>query len=127
MKIDHIAIYVNDLEKTKKFFEQFFNAKASTKYHNLKTNFCSYFLSFDEGARLEIMTRPNLNDLEKNFYHTGYTHIAFNVGSKDNVESLTKALQEANYKIISGPRTTGDGYYESCIIDVEGNQIEITI
>lgn len=127
MRIEHIAMYVNNLESTKNFFIEYFNAKSNEGYHNKITNFRSYFLSFDSGARLEIMNRPNMEDNEKNLMRTGWIHIAFSVGSKEKVNSLTQRLKEDGYQVISGPRITGDGYYESCIIDIEGNQIEITI
>ena len=127
MKIEHIAMYVNDLEKTKEFFIKYFNAKANDIYHNPKTNFRSYFLSFDDGTRLEIMHKPNMQDDNKNLARTGYIHIAFSVGSKEKVDEVTAKLQNDGYEVISGPRTTGDGYYESCIIAIENNQIEITI
>ena len=82
---------------------------------------------FDDGARLEIMTKPELRDDEKPLNRTGYAHIAFSVGSREKVDQLTAQLESAGYPAVSGPRTTGDGYYESCIIAIEGNQIEITV
>ncbi len=127
MKIEHIAIYVTDLEKTRTFFMKYFGAKSNDGYHNPKTNFRSYFLSFDDGVRLEIMNKPEMSDLPKCLARTGYTHIAFSVGSKEKVDTLTAKLKADGYKIISGPRTTGDGYYESCVVVIEDNQIEITI
>lgn len=127
MHIEHIAMYVNDLEKTREFFVKYFNAISNEKYHNKKTGFSSYFLSFDSGARLEIMNKPDLLDREKQLAETGYIHIAFRVGSKEAVDALADRLKRDGYPVISGPRTTGDGYYESCIIGVEGNQIEITV
>ena len=127
MRIEHIAMYVNDLEKAKKFFEKYFDAKSNELYHNKNTNFKSYFPTFDDGARLEIMNKPEMNDSEKNLVQTGFIHIAFSVGSKEKVDELTMELKKDGYNVISGPRTTGDGYYESCIVGIEGNQIEITI
>lgn len=127
MKIEHLAMYVNDLDLTKEFFIKYFNATANKKYHNDKTNFCSYFLSFDDGARLEIMNRPDMCDSVKELQRTGYIHIAFSVGSRERVDELTNRLRADGYKVISDPRITGDGYYESCIIGIEGNQIEITV
>lgn len=126
MRIEHIAMYVNDLEKTKDFFVKYFNATSSEKYHNQKTDFCSYFLSFEDGARLEIMHKPQMNDEEKTLTRTGYIHMAFSLGSKKAVDELTEKMKKDGYTILSGPRTTGDGYYESCIVGIEGNQIEIT-
>lgn len=127
MKIEHIAMYVNDLEAVKDFFINYFKASSNDGYHNLTTDFRSYFLTFADGARLEIMTRPQMDDSEKSIARTGYIHLAFSVGSKENVDELTAQLQKDGYEIISGPRTTGDGYYESCIIGPEGNLIEITV
>ena len=127
MKIEHIAMYVNDLEKARDFFVKYFNAVSNNGYHNKTTDFRSYFLTFEDGARLEIMTRPGMEDREKTEKRTGYIHIAFSVGSKEAVDELTAKLKEDGYPAISGPRTTGDGYYESCILGPEGNQIEITV
>ncbi|MCH5270234.1 MAG: VOC family protein [Lachnospiraceae bacterium] len=127
MKIEHIAMYVTDLEAVKEFFVKYFGAKANNGYHNLKTNFRSYFLSFDNGARLEIMNRPQMVDSAKDISRTGYIHIAFALGSVEKVDQLTAKLQADGYEVISAPRTTGDGYYESCIVDLEGNQIELTV
>ena len=126
MMIEHIAMYVNDLEATKDFFVKYFNAKSNDGYRNKSTEFRSYFLSFDSGARLEIMNKPELKDDEKSLTRTGFIHIAFSLGSKAAVDELTEKLKSDGYDIVSGPRTTGDGYYESCIIGIEGNQIEIT-
>jgi len=127
MKIEHIAMYVNDLEKSKNFFIKYFNAKAGKKYHNLKTGFQSYFLSFEEGCRLEIMWKEDINNIDRAFTYAGYAHMALSVGTKQNVDTITQRLKNDGYNVISGPRTTGDGYYESCIVDAEGNQIEITV
>lgn len=127
MKIEHVAMYVKDLEKAKNFFVSYFQAKANDGYHNKNTDFRSYFLSFDDGSRLEIMTRPDISDLDKPLSRTGFVHIAFSVGSKEKVNQMTEQFKMDGYQVISGPRTTGDGYYESCMLDFEGNQIEITI
>lgn len=127
MKIEHIALYVNDLEKARSFFVKYLNAKSNEGYHNPKTNFRSYFLSFEDGARLEVMNKPEMSDFPKELSRTGYAHIAFSVGSKEKVNTLTTALKTDGYEVVSGPRITGDGYYESCIVAIEGNQIEITV
>lgn len=127
MKIEHIAMYVSDLEKTRHFFETYFDAKSNDGYHNKNTDFRSNFLSFEDGARLEIMKKPEMDDLAKPLARTGFVHIAFCVGSKEKVDALTERLKADGYEVVSGPRTTGDGYYESCIVGIEGNQIEITI
>lgn len=127
MKIEHIAMYVNDLEKTRDFFIKYFGAASNDGYHNKNTDFRSYFLTFEDGARLEIMNKPEQQDMEKPLARTGYVHIAFSVGSREQVDELTETLKKDGFEVVSGPRTTGDGYYESCVIDLEGNQIEITI
>ena len=126
MKIEHIAMYVNDLEAARDFFMKYFNAIPNSGYHNKTTNFRSYFLSFEDGARLEIMNKPTMEEMEKPFTRTGYIHIAFSLGSKEAVDELTERMRNDGYHVVSGPRTTGDGYYESCIVGIEGNQIEIT-
>ena len=127
MRIEHIEMYVNDLETTRDFFVKYFNARSNSGYHNETTDFRSYFLSFDDGARLEIMKKTVMEDAVKGIARTGYIHIAFSLGSKKAVDELTKKIKNDGYDVISGPRTTGDGYYESCIIGIEGNQIEITV
>lgn len=127
MKIEHAAMYVNDLEKTKEFFMKYFGAKPNNMYHNVKTGFRSYFLTFDDGARLEIMNNADMQDPEKTPKRTGFIHLAFAAGSKEKVDELTARLKADGYEVMSGPRTTGDGYYESCILAIEGNQIEITV
>lgn len=127
MHIEHVALYVNDLDAAKQFFTRYFGARSNELYHNATTGFRSYFLSFDDGARLEIMTRPDMDDLEKPPARTGFVHLAFSVGSPEAVDRLTAQLAADGYRVASGPRTTGDGYYESCIVALEGNQIEITV
>lgn len=127
MKIEHIAMYVRDLEEAKNFFVKYLGAVSNDGYHNEKTGFRSYFLSFDDGARLEIMNKPEMSDNPKDLARTGFIHVAFSVGTKEKVDTLTSALRADGYEVVSGPRTTGDGYYESCIIGIEGNQIEITV
>ena len=127
MKIEHVAMYVNNLEEARAFFVKYLNGKSNDGYHNKNTDFRSFFISFDDGARLEIMTKPNMVDANKDLNRTGYVHIAFSVGSSEEVDRLTAELKADGYEVVSGPRTTGDGYYESCIVAIEGNQIEITI
>ena len=126
MKIDHIALYVNNLENARKFFMRYFQATSNKMYHNPRTGLRTYFLSFADGSRLEIMTRPDLADDKKNPMRTGFIHLSFSVGSKEAVDRMTEQLRTDGYPVVSGPRTTGDGYYESCVEGPEGNLIEIT-
>ena len=113
----------------KSFYEHYFAGRAGPKYVNEEKNFQSYFLSFASGARLELMCRPDIasNARDMDSQQIGLIHFAFSVGGNDQVDELTKRLRSAGYRVVDGPRTTGDGYYESCIIDPEGNRIEITI
>ena len=127
MKIEHIAMYVNDLEAAKDFFVRYFGGRSNAGYHNRTTDFRSFFISFDDGARLEIMKKPEMTDDRKVLDRTGYTHIAFSVGSMEKVDELTRRLQADGYTVTSGPRTTGDGYYESCVVAIEENLVEITV
>ena len=126
MMIEHIAMYVNDLKAARDFFVHYLGGKSNEGYQNPKTGFRSFFIRFDGGARLELMWKPEMEDQKKTLNRTGYVHIAFSVGSKARVDELTEKLRSDGYAVISGPRTTGDGYYESCILVIEGNQIEIT-
>ena len=128
MKLEHVALYVSDLERARDFFVDWLGGRSNEGCHNPKTGLRTYFISFDGGARLELMTRPDIPECGGNRpTQTGYAHVAFSVGSRDRVDQLTHALQEAGFSVVSGPRTTGDGYYESCVLDLEGNQIELTI
>ena len=127
MRIEHVAAYVNDLEKARDFFVEFLNGTSNGGYHNQNTGFRSYFISFEDGARLELMNKPGMAEEGKSPDRTGYAHLAFSVGSKERVDELTDQLKAAGYEVLSGPRTTGDGYYESCIVAIEGNLIELTV
>ncbi len=128
MKIEHIAIWVKDLEGMKEFYLQYFELSSNEKYHNPSKNFSSYFLSFSSGARLELMHRPEVTArMDKTEFSQGLAHFAISVGSKEKVNELTERIREAGFKIHGEPRTTGDGYYESVILDPEGNMIELTV
>lgn len=127
MHIEHIAMYVSDLEAARDFFVKYLGGNSNNGYHNRNTGFRSYFISFEDGARLELMNKPGVADTDSSCEHTGYAHIAFSVGSRERVDELTETLRGAGYEVKSGPRTTGDGYYESCIAVIEGNTIEITV
>ena len=127
MRVDHVAMYVNDLEAAKHFFVTYFNGVSNEGYHNKTTDFRSYFLCFEDGTRLEIMNQPVMEDGEKALVRTGYAHIAFSLGSKEAVDALTRRMEHDGYEVLGGPRTTGDGYYESSMIGIEGNVIELTV
>lgn len=126
-EINHVGIYVADLEAAKAFFEKYFGARAGDRYHNPKKEFSSYMLSLGNGARLEIMSRPGLRKLDGCSTSYGYAHVSVSVGSKAGVDEATRKLVADGYECIDGPRTTGDGYYESAVLDAEGNVIEITV
>ncbi|PES82582.1 glyoxalase/bleomycin resistance/extradiol dioxygenase family protein [Bacillus anthracis] len=126
MKIEHVAIWVNDLEGMCDFYKLYFGGEENSLYHNPKKQFESYFITFEGGARLELMKQVGIDDALQT-QTIGYAHIAFSVGSEKKVNELTSTLREAGYAVLNGPRTTGDGYYESVVSDPEGNQIEITI
>lgn len=127
MKIEHIAIWTNQLEIMKDFYITYFNACANKKYLNTKKNFESYFITFDEGCRLELMQMPSVPTNLNHEQYIGLIHFAISVGSKDNVITMTEKLRTEGYEVLSEPRTTGDGYYESVVADPDGNRIEITI
>lgn len=125
MRIDHAALYVRDLEGIRAFYERYFGARAGAKYINPRTGLSTYFLSFDGEGRLEIMQRPGLSPRTERQLAEGYVHLAFSLGSREAVDTLTGRLRADGYEVLSGPRTTGDGYYESCVLDPEGNPIEL--
>ncbi len=128
MRIEHVAIWTHDLERLRQFYETYFGGTANAKYVNPRKQFESYFLTFADGARLELMQMPSVpqskNDVEQQF--TGYIHLAFSIGSREAVDALTDRLRTDGYRILDGPRTTGDGYYESVVLDPDSNRIEIT-
>lgn len=129
MKINHIAIWTRNLEKLRDFYIKYFSCISGEKYHNQAKGFESYFLSFDSGSRLELMQMKeipsNLNNPIDQYL--GIIHIAISTGSKEMVDAITERLRKDGYKVISESRITGDGYYESCVLDPDGNRIEITV
>ena len=137
MRIEHIAINVRDLERTRDFFVKYFDATAGEGYHNPRTGLRSYFLTFGDGARLEIMNWPQMptdnfeqtdnGQLQERLHALGYTHICMSVGSREAVDDMTARLVTDGYRHVSGPRTTGEGYYESCILLDDGEELELTI
>lgn len=124
MYIDHVGLYVKDLEDIKDFFETYFNAKVSHQYHNHQTGLKTYFLVFDNHTRLEIMHRPELIDKTFDLLQVGFHHIAFKLGSKEKVNQMTFKLEKDGYIILNGPRTTGDGYYET-LFKLENYVVEL--
>ena len=126
MRIDHIAMYVKDLEGVKAFFVKYFGVTANDMYHNPRTGLRTYFLSFDDGARLELMARPDTVARPQSALLTGYIHVSFSVGGREAVDCLTATLRQDGYAVMDGPRVTGDGYYESCVAGPGGCLIEIT-
>lgn len=130
MKIEHIAIWVKDIDKVCEFYRKYFGGNIQPLYHNPTKQFTSRFVTFEDGARLEVMNNPNVGTLTESMFHVehlGIAHISFSVGSKEKVDLLTKEMSADGVTIVGEPRTTGDGYYESVVLDPEGNRIEITI
>ena len=127
MRIDHIALFTEDIERLCAFYCTYFAAISNSMYHNPRTGLKTYFLSFSDGARLELMARPDVTGSIPSDCETGYTHISFSLGSKEEVDRLTARLVQDGYTCTGGPRTTGDGYYESGVLDPDGNRIELTV
>jgi len=127
MRIDHIALYLHDLDAACDFFVTYFGATAGNPYQNPKTGLSTVFLRFSDGARLELMTRPHLAEQGQAPFQVGYAHAAFSLGSREAVDALTARLAAAGYAVLSGPRVTGDGYYESCVLGPESCTLELTV
>ena len=128
IKIDHIALYCLDLETMKTFFIKHFGCQSNDMYHNPRTGLRTYILTFPEGGtRLEIMSHPMVNEISAGLYKAGYIHLSIAVGSREGVVEKTGELTAAGYECFSGPRVTGDGYFESCIVGPEGIILEITV
>ncbi len=129
ISIEHLAVWVNDLEGMRAFYQKHFGATANNLYHNQQKNFRSYFLSFPGGGpRLELMQRPDVQDeLAPGHEVRGITHFAMALGSKSAVDELTEALRTVGCAVVGEARTTGDGYYESVVLDPEGNRLELTV
>ena len=127
MKIEHFALWTKNLERMREFYDRFFDGRTAEKYTEVN-GFESYFITFPEGARLEIMTIPTVEDVsvDHNRQRNGYQHLAFSVGSKEKVDDLTRELRNNGYAVFREPNETGDGYYESCVLDPDGNYLEIT-
>lgn len=128
MKIEHLAIWVDDIELLRQFYLTYFDVCCNDKYINPKRNYTSYFLSFgEEKSRIELMHIPDKQEPVSRGQMKGLAHFAISVGSKGAVDTLTERLRKDGYTITGEPRTSGDGYYESVVLDPEGNSIEITI
>lgn len=127
MKIEHLAVWTADLEKMRSFYVNYFGASCNEKYRNPKTGLETYFLSFDSGSRLEIMSRPDVILESRNYLdnYQGLAHFAFEMENSHRVDELTEVLRRDGFMIIGEPRITGDGYYESVILDPEQNRIEL--
>ena len=127
MKIEHIAIWVKDLEKMRDYYSHYFEMNCNEKYINEKKKFSSYFLSFESGARIEIMHKDDISDQQSTAKEIfGLAHFAISVGSREMVDQLTHKMRRDGIRIVGTPRVTGDGYYESIVEDPEGNLVEIT-
>ncbi len=125
MNITHVAVYVSDLDKSKEYYTKFFGGISNEMYVNAK-GFKSYFIRFHSGARLELMNKPEIINKISCEEIMGWSHVAFSVGSREKVIEITEEIVSEGYKLLSGPRTTGDGYFESCVTDPDGNRVEIT-
>ncbi|ENQ7571661.1 VOC family protein [Listeria monocytogenes] len=125
MKIEHVALWTTNLEQMKQFYVTYFGVTANDLYENKTKGFTSYFLTFEDGARLEIMSRTDVTG-KTTGENLGWAHIAISTGTKEAVDELTEKLRQDGFAIAGEPRMTGDGYYESVVLDPEGNRIEIT-
>lgn len=129
MTLEHVAIWTNELEHLKDYYVKYFGGQANNKYRNEKKQFESYFITFKSGARLELMTKPgvpaNANDTVV-AQHAGIIHMAFGVDTLDEVDEKARELRSAGFPILSGPRVTGDGYYEFETLDPDNNRLEVT-
>lgn len=128
IRIEHIALWTEDIERLTHFYAKYFNATAGQGYVNTSKGFESRFLSFEGGARLEVMSSSTMEPVRHapGAQRMGLTHLAVSVGSEAAVDELTKRLRDDGYEALDGPRHTGDGYYESVVLDPDGNRIEIT-
>ncbi|MFD2933465.1 VOC family protein [Spirosoma flavum] len=130
MHIEHLALWVRDLNRMRTFYQTYFKAISNEKYVNAGKGFSSYFLTFpDGGTRLEIMQMPGISDMKNDVLtqFIGLTHFAVSVGSEEAVHGLTDRLRVDGFVIVGEPRRTGDGCYESVVLDPEGNRLEITV
>jgi lactoylglutathione lyase len=128
MHIEHVALWARDLEGMRAFYEKYFGARCGPRYENPAKGFASYFLTFESGTRLELMHRPDIpaDAADRRVQRSGFIHVAFVVGDDADVDALARRLAADGFQVLDGPRRTGDGYYESVILDPEGNRLELT-
>ena len=128
-RIEHIAVWTNDIDRLASFYAEYFGATVGAKYANPSKGFESRFLTFQDGARLELMKTSMLRPVahERGVQRMGITHLALSLGSESRVDELTATLGAAGFTVADGPRRTGDGYYESVILDPDGNRLELTV
>lgn len=129
MNIEHIAVWTEDIERLTGYYVKYFDAHAGSRYHNPAKGYESCFLSFSGGARIEVMRTTTLSPvvLPPGAQRMGMTHLAISVGSEQAVDALTRRIQSDGFQVVDGPRHTGDGYYESIVLDPDGNRIEIAV
>jgi len=125
-RIEHVAVWTDDLERSRRFYVEHLEGRASDLYRNEATEFTSYFLEFDGGPRLELMQMPGIAPRPDEGQALGFVHVAFSLGSEAAVDALTEKLRGAGYDVVGEPRWTGDGYYESVVLDPDGNRVELT-
>ena len=128
MRIEHIALWTQDLDRSTTFYTAYFGATAGVRYVNQKKGFESCFLSFEDGARIELMRTTTLKpiEIEAGAQRMGLTHLAISLGSEREVDELTRRLKDDGFPVLDGPRRTGDGFYESVVLDPDGNRLELT-
>jgi len=125
MRLEHVALWVHDLERMRSFYVERLGGRSAERYHNPHTGFTSYFVSFDAGARVELMHGPDLVP-RAGPAAAGYAHVAFALGGRAEVDALVERLRAQGVEVASAPRVTGDGYYEAVVLDPEGNRLELT-
>ena len=127
MKLEHVALWTPDLERARTFYAHYFGGQAGPRYANPNHGFTSYFLTFDGGSRLELMQMPGIvpRAAPPETQVMGLVHLAFTPGDEGAVDALTKRLRADGYPVIREAYRTGDGYYESTVLDPDGNRIEI--